>query len=105
MEPKTVLDRGDEVQILDVREDDEFAAGRIEGARHIPLGQLAARVDELDPDRPVVTVCRAGGRASKAEQLLRIRGLTAHTMSGGMTGWVQAGLPVTAAGGGVGSVS
>jgi len=105
MEPKTVLDRGDEVQILDVREDDEFAAGRIEGARHIPLGQLAARVDELDPDRPVVTVCRAGGRASKAEQLLRIRGLTAHTMSGGMTGWVQAGLPVTAAGGGVSSVS
>ncbi len=105
MEPKTVLDRGDGVQILDVREDDEFAGGRIDGARHIPLGQLAARVDELDPDRPVVTVCRAGGRASKAEQLLRSRGLTAHTMSGGMTGWAQAGLPVTAAGGGVGSVS
>ena len=47
MDPNTVHERRYEVQILDVREDDEWTAGRIEGARHIPLGQLAARVGEL----------------------------------------------------------
>lgn len=95
MDPRTVHDRRDEVQILDVREDDEWAAGRIDGARHIPLGQLADRAGELDRNRPVATVCRSGGRAGKAAEWLAQAGFSAQTMDGGITQWAQAGLPVT----------
>ena len=94
MEPMTVFGRRDEVQLLDVREDDEWAAGRIDGAHHIPLGQLSDRVGELDRDRPVVTVCRSGGRAGKATELLTQAGWDARPMSGGMKAWAQADLPV-----------
>ncbi len=95
MDPKTVQEQRHDLQILDVREDDEWIAGRIEGSRHIPLGQLSARLGELDQNQPVVTVCRSGGRASKAAEQLTRAGLTAHTMSGGITRWADDGLPVS----------
>jgi len=53
----------------------------------------------LDRDRPVVTVCRSGGRAGKAATLLAQAGWAAHTMDGGITAWARAGLPVATAGG------
>jgi rhodanese-related sulfurtransferase len=84
MDPRTVDERRDEVQILDVREDEEWAAGRIEGARYIPLGLLPGRVGELDRDRPVVTVCRSGGRAGKATEMLAQAGWDVQTMDGGI---------------------
>jgi rhodanese-related sulfurtransferase len=105
MEPTTVYGRRDEVQLLDVREDDEWAAGRIDGAHHIPLGQLSARVDELDRERPVVTVCRSGGRAGKATEFLTQAGWDAQTMDGGMTQWANAGLPVVTPEGRPGTVA
>ncbi|MHA6632031.1 rhodanese-like domain-containing protein [Pseudonocardia sichuanensis] len=105
MDPKTVYERRQDVQLLDVREDDEWNAGRIEGAVHIPLAQLPARLAELDRDPPVVTVCRSGGRAGKASEHLTQAGLTAETMAGGMTAWSQAGLPFTAPDGGPGRVA
>jgi len=95
MDPKTVRERRDQVQILDVREDDEWSAGRIDGAVHIPLGELPARAGELDRDCPVVTVCRGGGRASKATEQLTQAGWNAQTMEGGMTQWVSDGLEFT----------
>jgi rhodanese-related sulfurtransferase len=52
MDPRTVADRRGELQILDVREDEEWAAGHIDGAVHIPLGQLPQRIGELDPQVP-----------------------------------------------------
>ena len=60
------------VQILDVREEDEFIGplGHIEGAVLIPLGQLAERVEELKRDQPVVAVCRAGSRSAQATAIL-----------------------------------
>ncbi len=85
MDPKTVNSRRGQVQLLDVREDDEWAAGRIDGAKHIPLSQLPARLGELDRDRIVVTVCRSGGRAGKAAELLAGSGWTTEVMEGGMT--------------------
>lgn len=105
MDPKTVNSRRDQVQLLDVREDDEWSAGRIDVATHIPLSQLPARLGELDRDRTVVTVCRSGGRAGKAAELLRGAGWTAEVMDGGMTSWAQAGLPVTTPDGGPGEVA
>ena len=105
MDPKTVYERRHDAQLLDVREDEEWNAGRIEGAVQIPLAQLPARLAELDRDRPVVTVCRSGGRAGKASKYLIEAGLTAETMDGGMTAWSQAGLPFTAPDGGPGRVA
>lgn len=105
MDPRTVNDHRDELQILDVREPQEWAAVRIDGAVHIPLGQLPARLRELDRDRPVVTVCRAGGRASQAAQQLSAAGLTAQVLDGGITAWQRDGLPVTTPNGRPGAVA
>ena len=93
MDTGTVQTNRQDLQILDVREDDEWTAGRIEGAVHIPLGELDRRVSELDRDRPVVTVCRSGGRAGKAAELLSAAGLNAEVMDGGMTQWAEDKLP------------
>jgi rhodanese-related sulfurtransferase len=93
VDTRTVQTNRQDIQVLDVREDDEWTAGRIEGAVHIPLGELDGRVSELDRDRPVVTVCRSGGRAGKAAVLLSAAGLNAEVMDGGMTQWVKEELP------------
>ncbi len=99
MEPNTVQTNRQDIQVLDVREDGEWTAGRIEGAVHIPLGELDRRVSELDRNRPVVTVCRSGGRAGKAAELLGAAGLNAEIMDGGMTQWVEDELPLSTADG------
>ena len=71
--PAQVADRTEAV-VLDVREATELTEGRIAGSTHIPLGQLPARVVELDRTRPVITVCRSGGRSSRAAQFLAGQG-------------------------------
>ena len=81
--------------IVDVREDDEWAAGHAAGALHIPLGQLRARLGELDPRQALAVVCRSGNRSSRAVAVLTAAGLTAHDVDGGMTAWAAAGRPVT----------
>lgn len=93
MDPKTAYAHRDDVVLLDVREDDEWAAGHIDGAQHIPLGELSGRHGELAADRRVVTVCRTGGRAGKATAALSEAGITAETMDGGMNEWAEQQLP------------
>ena len=92
MGPTELSDRLDRVQLVDVRESEEWRAGRIPGARWIPVGELADRLDELDPDQAVVTTCRAGGRGSTAAELLAERGFRAENLEGGVQGWADAGL-------------
>src|SRR6185437_5015416 len=85
------------VQILDVREPDEFTGplGRISGAKLIPLGELAGRTGELAQDRPVVAVCRAGGRSAQATLILQQAGFEkVANLSGGMLRWRAQGCPV-----------
>lgn len=82
-------------QILDVREDSEVAQGTIPGAVHIPLGDLGARLSELDRTVPVIAICRSGNRSATAADTLNQAGFTADTMAGGMTAWQEAGLPTT----------
>ncbi|WP_026543536.1 rhodanese-like domain-containing protein [Arthrobacter sp. 35/47] len=82
-------------QILDVREDFEVAQGTIPGAVHIPLGDLGARLSELDRTVPVIAICRSGNRSATAADALNQAGFTADTMAGGMTAWQEAGLPTT----------
>ncbi|MEM7467944.1 MAG: MBL fold metallo-hydrolase [Pseudomonadota bacterium] len=79
-----------DVQIVDVREGEEFTGplGHIPDAIHIPLGQLADRVDELDTAKPIVTVCRAGGRSVQAMVLLKRAGVKRiANLTGGMLRW------------------
>jgi rhodanese-related sulfurtransferase len=80
--------------LLDVRENDEWAAGRAPGAVHVPLGQLAHRLAELPAGSEVVTVCRSGRRSATAAEHLRAAGFSVHNLDGGMQAWQAAGLPV-----------
>jgi glyoxylase-like metal-dependent hydrolase (beta-lactamase superfamily II)/rhodanese-related sulfurtransferase len=85
------------VQILDVREQEEFTGplGHIEGAVLIPLGELAGRVDELQRDNPVVAVCRAGSRSAQATAILQQAGFAeVANLNGGMLRWRAEGYPV-----------
>ncbi|MEK0156117.1 rhodanese-like domain-containing protein [Arthrobacter oryzae] len=81
------------VQVLDVREDFEVAEGMIPGALHIPMGQLQARLAELDPRVHVIVVCRSGNRSARVADALNAAGFSADTMTGGMIAWSRAGLP------------
>lgn len=84
-----------EVQLVDVREPDEFAAGHIDGARNIPLSQLGARLAELETERPLVLVCRSGNRSGYATMALQQAGYrNAENLDGGMVAWARAGLPI-----------
>jgi rhodanese-related sulfurtransferase len=90
---------GDHVQLIDVRETDEYQAGRIAGATHIPLAQLPAEVAELDRERPIVFYCRSGSRSAMATEAFRGAGFDAHNMAGGLLDWEAAGLPLDPADG------
>ncbi len=80
--------------LLDVREDDEWEAGHIEGAQHIPLGELGDRLAELPAGRPIVAVCRSGSRSAAAVRGLKQLGYVAQNLDGGVAAWTRAGLPL-----------
>ncbi|MDA8297275.1 MAG: rhodanese-like domain-containing protein [Actinomycetota bacterium] len=80
--------------LLDVREADEWRVGHVPGALHIPLGELAARLEELPDDVLLVAVCRSGGRSALAAAALSGAGWPCHNLSGGMCSWQAAGLAV-----------
>ena len=77
---------------MDVRRDDEWAEGRIEGAEHVPLDQLAARADELG-EGPILFYCAVGERSLMAAQALSGAGRDAVSLAGGIGAWQEAGLP------------
>ena len=86
----------DGASALDVREPDEYAAGHIPDAVHVPLGQLAGRVDEVSRDRPIVAYCGHGERAATAVSLLERLGRTALlNLDGGIDAWSEAGYSIT----------
>jgi rhodanese-related sulfurtransferase len=80
--------------ILDVREDDEWSAGHIETAQHIPLVEVPGRLAELPTDQPVYVVCRGGGRSSRATAFLTENGVDAVNVAGGMKSWHAGGRPM-----------
>lgn len=91
--------------LLDVREPDEWEAGHVPDAHHLPLGQLGERYTELPPDRSIVAVCRSGGRSGQATAALRGAGYDVVNLGGGMQAWQQAGLPVVTDDGQAGTVA
>jgi sulfur dioxygenase len=97
IDPLGLEEHARDVQVLDVREPDEFTGplGHISGAMLIPLGQLAERAGELAKDRPVVAVCRAGGRSAQATNILLQTGFKdVANLAGGMLRWRAEGHPV-----------
>lgn len=81
----------DATQFIDVREPDEVAEGTLPGTTNIPLGDLPARVGELDAARPVVVLCRSGGRSTQAAEFLVASGFgDVVNLAGGMLAWEAA---------------
>jgi rhodanese-related sulfurtransferase len=85
----------DSAWLLDVRENDEWAAGYAPGARHIPLGELGARRAEIPQDETIYVICRSGGRSARAAQALADAGWEAINVAGGMQDWAAGGRPMT----------
>lgn len=100
IEPPWVEEHAAGLQIVDVREADEFAGpfGHIAGARLLPLGDLGKRAGELAKDHPIVTVCRSGARSAQAAVMLRKAGFEkVANLAGGMLRWRAQNLPVRGA--------
>jgi rhodanese-related sulfurtransferase len=101
IQPQSLEEAADTVQIVDVREPAEFEGplGHIRAARLIPLGELAHRAGEIDRSRPVVAVCRSGGRSAQAVVILQKTGFTdVANLGGGMLRWRADGHPVIGGG-------
>ncbi|NYE07555.1 rhodanese-related sulfurtransferase [Bacillus niacini] len=86
-EVETLLNEGKKVNIIDVREVDEVAAGKIPGAVTMPLGLVEFRMHELDKSKEYIVVCRSGGRSGRAVQFLESYGFNVINMTGGMLSW------------------
>ncbi|MCA0984789.1 rhodanese-like domain-containing protein [Halobacillus yeomjeoni] len=86
-EVKELLQNEERLNIVDVREDDEVAAGMIPGAKHIPLGSIEERSNELDSSKEYIMVCRSGGRSGRASEILEGKGFDVINMEGGMMSW------------------
>ena len=91
----------DGAQLIDVREDDEWEAGRIGGARHIVLGEVASQAPTIDQERPVVFYCRVGARSAMAADAFRRGGYDAYSLAGGLEAWAGQGKPLEPDGGSV----
>jgi adenylyltransferase/sulfurtransferase len=88
-ELKQRLDKGDDIQIVDVREDNEVAIGRIPNSIHIPLGQILSRMKDIDPSRETVVHCKMGGRSARAIEALQRSGFQGKliNLKGGILRW------------------
>jgi rhodanese-related sulfurtransferase len=88
-ELKQRLDKGNDLQIVDVREDNEVAIGRLPNSIHIPLGQILNRMNEIDPSRETVVHCKMGGRSARAIDAMQRSGFQGKliNLKGGIIGW------------------
>lgn len=84
--------------MLDVREADEWAAGHAPTARHLPMSELASRLDDVPADEPLYVVCRSGGRSAKVVAYLAGQGYPAVNVEGGMQAWSAQGRALVADG-------
>ncbi|MGE3467177.1 MAG: rhodanese-like domain-containing protein [Pyrinomonadaceae bacterium] len=89
VELKAKLDAGADIQLIDVRQPDEYAFARIEGARLIPLGEIPSRKGEIDETRETVIHCKMGGRSARAIEFLQQSGFSGDlsNLVGGITAW------------------
>lgn len=88
-ELKARLDAGENIQLIDVRQPDEYAFAKIEGSKLIPLGEIISRMSELDENRETVVHCKMGGRSARAIEALQQSGYKGSLINlvGGITAW------------------
>ncbi|MFV0388144.1 MAG: rhodanese-like domain-containing protein, partial [Pyrinomonadaceae bacterium] len=88
-ELKEKIDAGEDFELIDVRQPDEYAFAKIQGSKLIPLGEIIARKDEIDASKPVIVQCKSGGRSARAIQMLEASGFQADlsNLVGGITAW------------------
>lgn len=98
------VDFDETVVLLDVREDDEWQRGHAPGAQHIPMGDVPARLAEIDTEAQLFVVCHAGGRSQRVAQYLARNGYDPVNVAGGMLAWASAGRPLVTDGGATGVV-
>jgi rhodanese-related sulfurtransferase len=89
---KELIDGG--TPAVDVREDYEYEAGHIEGARHVPFERLSAATAGVESGGAVVFYCRTGDRSSTAAAAFAEAGIDAHNIAGGLEAWASEGLPL-----------
>lgn len=88
-ELKKLIDDGEDIQIVDVREQNEFDFCRIPNTNLIPLGQVLQRMDEFDESKTVIVHCKMGGRSARAIEALKHSGYTGNLVNlhGGILAW------------------
>ncbi len=95
-----VADLPSDIVLLDVREDDEWAAGHAVEAVHVPMNQVPQRLSHdpgpLTPEATIVVACKSGGRSAQVTAWLRQQGYDATNLTGGMLAWQAAGRPLLA---------
>jgi rhodanese-related sulfurtransferase len=94
-----LMERGEPLQVIDVREPYEREAGHIADTRHIPMVELTSRAAEIERDVPVVFYCRVGSRSDMAAQAFRASGFQARSMRGGLVRWAAENRPLSPEGG------
>lgn len=82
------------VPLIDVREPDEFAQGHVPGAQLVPMGEIQARLHEIDETAPVYFICASGNRSGRVVDLLSKVGFTAINVAGGTQEWARSGRPL-----------
>ncbi|MBX7054154.1 MAG: hypothetical protein K1X36_04285 [Pyrinomonadaceae bacterium] len=89
IELKARLDAGDDLQMIDVRQPDEYAFARINGTKLIPLGEILRRMNEIDQSRETIVLCKMGGRSARAIAALEQSGFSGRLVNlvGGITAW------------------
>ena len=87
-ELKAIIDAGENPSVIDVREGWELEISSLPFARHIPMGQMPDRLGELNPDTPVIVMCRSGGRSLQIGRFLESRGFrSVANLTGGILAW------------------
>ncbi|NNE98363.1 MAG: rhodanese-like domain-containing protein [Pyrinomonadaceae bacterium] len=88
-ELKAKMDAGEDIELIDVRQPNEFEFAKIEGAKLIPLGEIIARKDEIDSSKEIVMQCKSGGRSARAIQALQASGFEGDmaNLVGGILAW------------------
>jgi rhodanese-related sulfurtransferase len=88
-ELKAAIDAGKDIQLIDVRQPDEYSFAHINGAKLIPLGEILSRMNEIDPERETVIHCKMGGRSARAIEALESAGFKGNlaNLTGGITAW------------------
>ena len=91
---RSMIEEREDLVILDVRGEDEFLGGHIEGATLIPVGELEAWIGELDKGADILVYCGSGARSARAARILVEGGFTkVYNMMGGIIAWEEAGYP------------